>query len=114
MTRLSLSLALFLFVATAAMAQQFADPQFDANVAHPAYTGLHPLVLVDEAHNNFHTAHGRYKPFADLLKSDGYAVSPSKQKFTSEALKGCTILVVANAQGAPLMRRPEAANPAFE
>jgi S1-C subfamily serine protease len=114
MTRLCLSLGLLLCIAAGAVAQQFADPQFDANVAHPAYTGLHPIVLVDEAHNNFHTAHGRYKPFADLLKSDGYAVSSSKQKFTSEALKGCTILVVANAQGAPLMRRPEAANPAFD
>ena len=30
------------------------------------------------------------------------------------SLKGCVVLVVANAQGAPMMRRPEAANPAFE
>ena len=72
------------------------------------------MVFLDEAHNNFHTAGGRYKPFADLLKNDGYAVTPNTKKFTSETLKGCEVLVVANAQGAPLMRSPEAANSAFE
>jgi S1-C subfamily serine protease len=97
-----------------AWAQQFADPEFDARVDRPAYTSSHPLVLIDEAHNNFHTADGRYKPFADVLKNDGYSVEPSKEKLTIDRLKGCVVLVVANAQGAPVMRRPEAANPAFE
>ena len=96
-----------------AWAQQFADPEFDAKVDRPAYTSSHPLVLIDEAHNNFHTADGRYKPFADVFKNDGYSVEPSKQKLTLDALKGCAVLVVANAQGAPVMRRPEAANSAF-
>ncbi len=112
--RLLFALALFMSARSGAMAQQFADPEFDAKVDRPAFTDRHPSVFLDEAHNNFHTADGRYKPFADLVKNDGYAVTPSKHKFSSQTLKGCAILVVANAQGAPLMRSPEAANPAFE
>src|SRR5271157_4587339 len=111
---LSFAIALFMSVRTGAMAQQFADPEFDAKVDRPAFKNRHPVVLIDEAHNNFHTADGRYKPLADLLKNDGYTVTPNKNKFTSETLKSCAILVVSNAQGAPLMRSPEAANPAFE
>ncbi len=84
-----------------AIAQQFADPEFDAKVDRPAYPDRHPVVLLDEAHNNFHTADGRYKPFADLLRNDGYDVKPNKNKFTSETLKDCAVLVIANAQGCP-------------
>jgi len=44
---------------------QVADPNFKATVDNPAYK-KGPKVLFDEAHNNFHTTGGRYKPFADL------------------------------------------------
>jgi hypothetical protein len=95
-------------------AQQVADPSFDTKVAKPAYSkSTHPRVLFDEAHNNFHTASGRYKPFADLITSDGYAVTPNKVKFTPDALKGFDVLVISNALGAPQMGAPEASNPAF-
>ena len=104
----------FLSIGTGAMAQQFADPEFDSKVDRPAFTDRHPVVFIDEAHNNFHTGDGRYKPFADLLRNDGYTVSPNKEKFTPEALKDCAILVVSNALGSPRMRSPQAANPAFE
>ncbi|MFN2481081.1 MAG: DUF4350 domain-containing protein [Pyrinomonadaceae bacterium] len=94
--------------------QQVADPNFDTKVAKPAYAkSRHPKVLFDEAHNNFHTAGGRYKPFADLITSDGYAVTPNRVKFTRDALKGFNILVISNALGAPQMGTPEASNPAF-
>ena len=112
--RLSFAIALLIYAKTVAMAQQFADPGFDATVDRPAYTDQHPTVLLDEAHNNFHTAGGRYRPFAELIKNDGYNVTPNTKKFTADALKGCAILVVANAQGAPMMRSPEASKPAFE
>jgi hypothetical protein len=92
---------------------QVADPNFDATVAHPAYQKNGPKVLFDEAHNNFHTASGRYKPFADLITSDGYQITPNKQKFSAETLKGFDLLVISNALGAPRMNAPEAANPAF-
>ena len=47
----------------------------------------HPRVLFDEAHHNFHTAGGRYKPFADLMTSDGYEVIPNREKFSREVLE---------------------------
>lgn len=71
------------------------------------------MVLFDEAHNNFHTASGRYKPFADLITNDGYQVTPNKQKFSAETLKGFKILVISNALGNQRMGTAEASNPAF-
>jgi hypothetical protein len=94
---------------------QQADPNFNTKVAHPAYSsGLkHPRVLFDEAHHNFHTAGGRYKPFAELMTSDGYAIIPNREKFARDALKKGDILVIANALGAEGMGQPGAADPAF-
>jgi hypothetical protein len=97
----------------AGFAQQVADPDFDTKVANPAYTKKHPKVFLDEAHHNFHTAGGRYKPFADLITSDGYQVIPYTEKFSIESLKGCDVLVISNALGARAMGSPEASNPAF-
>lgn len=103
LVRLSLSLlgllALLLAGAPAALAQQVADSNFDASVARPAYTDRHPRVLFDEAHRNFHTSDGRYKPFADLIRNDGYEVTPNQQPFSTESLRGYDILVIANAVG---------------
>jgi hypothetical protein len=92
---------------------QMADPNFDARVAKPAYAKGGPKVLFDEAHQNFHTASGRYKPFADLITNDGYQITPNKQKFSAGVLKGYDVLVISNALGAERMNMPEAANPAF-
>jgi hypothetical protein len=89
--------------------QQQSDPNFDARIERPAYTKSHPKVLVDEAHNNFHTATGRYKPFADLITNDGYQVTANKEKFTKESLVGFNILVISNAMGP----RGQRATPAF-
>jgi hypothetical protein len=76
---------------------QRSDPGFDVSVARPALTGLHPRVAIDEAHNNFHTANGRYKPFADLMANDGFVVSRNAGPLDSQALACCEILVIANA-----------------
>lgn len=92
---------------------QTADADFDASVPKPAYSKQGPKVLFDEAHNNFHTAMGRYKPFVDLITNDGYQVTPNKQKFTPETLEGYRILIIANALGHQRMGAPEASNPAF-
>ena len=110
---LSLLAALPLVLSVAASAQQVADPNFDAKIAKPTYAKDGPRVLFDEAHNNFHTATRRYKPFADLITSDGYRVTPNTLKLTREVLKGFRIFVTANALGAPSMGTPEASNPAF-
>jgi len=108
-----LLVSLLLLLSVLSLAQQVADPDFDVTVKKPAYTTKHPVVFLDEAHHNFHTASGRYKPFADLITNDGYKVIPSKQKFTKESLKGCDVLVISNALGSAMMGSPEASNPAF-
>jgi hypothetical protein len=92
---------------------QRADVLFDVRVTRPAYITAHPRVLIDEAHRNFHTVSGRYRPFANLISNDGYIVSPNKEKFTRNVLEACDILVIANAMGAESMRSPGAEKPAF-
>lgn len=79
-------------------AQQVADPNFNPRIDHPQYTANGgPTVMLDEAHFNFHTVEGRYKPFAELLRRDGYRVLPFRDKFSRDSLKGLQILVIANA-----------------
>jgi S1-C subfamily serine protease len=90
---------------------QRADVDFDTEVARPAYTAEHPRVFIDEAHHNFLTAGGRYKPIADLLTSDGYKVAPGANPFTRDVLAGCDVLVVANAMGGAA--QADAGKPAF-
>jgi hypothetical protein len=84
-------------------AQQLPDPEFNTNVANPAYSKTEPRVLFDEAHHNFHTTDGRYKPFADLLRNDGYRVVRNRQPFSKETLNSFKVLVIANALGAEEM-----------
>lgn len=92
------ALALALFVSTNANAQQVADPEFKPKIEKPAFAeGKGPLVLLDEAHFNFHTATGRYQSFAELLRRDGYVVNASKAPFSKESLKAAKVLVIANA-----------------
>jgi hypothetical protein len=77
---------------------QVADTAFDAHVGKPAFpAGRGPHVLLDEAHNNFHTVAGRYAPFAKILRQDGFVVDPLHSPFSDETLAPATILVIANA-----------------
>ena len=96
------ALCLLLALAAAeARAQQVPDPNFKPPIAAPAYReGRGPVVMVDEAHNNFHTAYGRYLAFADLLRRDGYRVVPNTAPFSRESLKRGKVLVIANAVNA--------------
>lgn len=84
--------------------QDRGDTGFNANVAHPAYPKHHPKVLFDEAHNNSYTSFGVYKPFADLITSDGYKVVPNKETFSKRSLAGYEVLVIVNASGPPGQR----------
>ena len=77
---------------------QRSDPEFNTRVAQPAYSNRHPLVLFDEAHNN-DTSSGRYKPFTDLIGSDGYQVMQNSSRFSSRTLKGYQVVVIVNASG---------------
>jgi hypothetical protein len=82
------------------LAQQAPDPEFNTSVDNPAYKKEGPRVSFDEAHHNFHTAEGRYKPFVDLLLNDGYRVIRNRQPFTKATLSSYKVLVISNALGA--------------
>lgn len=105
--------ALLFVLSSTALAQQIADPHFNAKVDGPAYSKNFPRVLFDEAHNNSETTNGRYKPFADLLFNDGYHLAVNRQPFTKETLKTLKILVIVNPLGAEDMDDDGAAGPAF-
>jgi hypothetical protein len=111
MLRMACLVAAALFGAhTAFGQQQVVDPDFRPNVMNPAYAGNGPVVAIDEAHGNFHTMGGQYRPFAELLKADGYRVRPSTAKFAAGAFAGVDLLVIANAEadGGPAFTAAEA------
>jgi len=91
-------LMLGLALATIGWSQdQTADETFHFDNPDPAFApGSGPLVCVDAAHNNFHTANGRYRPFAQLLRGDGYRVEGFDATFSLEALDRCDLLVIAS------------------
>ena len=105
--------ALLLSMCVTAMAQQQADPEFNTSIANPAYKKEGPRVMFDEAHHNFHTSDGRYKPFVDLLLNDGYRVIRNRQSFSKTRLSGFKILVIADALGAEEMDDEGADKSAF-
>ncbi len=76
------------------------DRAFDTRVGDPAYPAEGPVVLYDEGHRNVHTTTEGYKPFADLLRSDGYTVRVSQQPFSTGTLQGVSVLVLVLARGA--------------
>jgi hypothetical protein len=75
-----------------------ADLEYKPPIPRPAYaSGKGPRVAIDEAHQNFHTAIGRYKPFAELLRRDGYRVGRFRKAFSAKSLEGVDVLVISNA-----------------
>jgi hypothetical protein len=98
-TRASLSVAAGLLLAgAAASGQQVADTSFSPPVPNPAYKeGTGPLVVLDEAHQNFHTISGRYLAFVKLVRRDGYRIAGNTEKFSAASLQDARILVIANA-----------------
>lgn len=75
-----------------------ADTSFEPSVPDPAYPiGTGPLVMVDEAHFNFHTIDGRFAPFAELLRRDGFVVTSVREGFKRSSLERGHILVIAGA-----------------
>jgi len=93
--------------------QQVVDTAFKATVAKPAYTARGPTVAIDEAHSNFHTAAGQYKPFADLLTADGYRVIASTRQFEPGTLAGVDVLVIANARNLAALQAGDLTKPAL-
>ena len=99
MRRFALPLALIALAVAppAAAQQQMTDPDFRPTVARPAFAADGPVVVIDGAHNNFHTVDGRYSPFAALLRADGYQVRGGNAPFDAGGLDGVDVLVIANA-----------------
>jgi hypothetical protein len=96
--RIAIAFAVLITTYSTLSAQQVADTLFTPKVGTPAFKeGAGPVVLIDEAHNNFHTAAGRYLAFARLLRKDGYIVQSLREPFTRATLGNARILVIANA-----------------
>jgi hypothetical protein len=104
---------LLLVVAVSALGQQQPDPEFNTSVENSAYSRNGPRVMFDEAHHNFHTADGRYKPFADLMTNDGYQMIRNRKPFSKQSLSSFKVLVIANALGAEEMDDEGSDNSAF-
>jgi hypothetical protein len=84
-----------------ACAPQRADEDFKPVISTPAFRNstASPRVCIDAGHNNSHTADGLYRPFATLLRSDGYRVSGIRAKFEDGVPSECAIVVIVNAAG---------------
>jgi hypothetical protein len=92
---------LILQMATIATAQQVSDTLFIPPIAKPAHIkGTGPVVMIDEAHHNFHTARGRFRPFALLLERDGFKIKRGTDSFSEASLRGVSVLVISNALSA--------------
>lgn len=89
---------LIFLLSACVIAQQAADTSFTpANKTMTFRDSNKPIVLVDEAHNNFHTMSGRYQAFAKVLQSDGFIVKPNTSLFNLDSLQNADILVISNA-----------------
>ncbi len=96
------SLAILLLVSVAGAvdvaAQQLPNVEYRPAVKRPAFTvDTGPRVVIDDMHHNFHTANGRYRPFADLLRRDGYRVDGLGKKIDNDVLQTIDTLVIVNA-----------------
>lgn len=77
---------------------QSGDPDFVPRDRPAAFTAAAPSLLIDRGHVNFHTADGRYAPFARLARAAGFRVDGA-DGWHERALGTDTVLVVANAMG---------------
>ncbi|KGJ86752.1 DUF4350 domain-containing protein [Colwellia psychrerythraea] len=90
--------SLIIFISLSIHAQQLGDTSFTPKNTTRTFSATQsPVVLLDEAHHNFHTMDGRYRPFVDILKSDGYSVEQNKTRFTKDSLSHADILIISNA-----------------
>ena len=62
-----------LFILFSINGQQSADVEIEINIKNPQFeNNKGPRIVIDQSHNNFHQMSGRFKPFSDLMISDGY------------------------------------------
>lgn len=81
---------------------QRADLGWRPAAHHARFAGeSSPTVTIDASHHNGSDPRwwGRYWPFANLLRADGYRVRTSEGRFDAASLAGTDVLVIANASG---------------
>ncbi len=64
------------------------------NPKYPRWSGK--TIYFDEAHNNYFSISNKFKPFAELLKADGYKTKPLHLKFKKGTLNRDDILIIAD------------------
>lgn len=75
-------------------AQQTADEQIFIKIENPQFENNNgPRIVIDQSHNNFHQMSGRFKPFSDLMISDGYQLDSI---INLKKLQKNDILVISN------------------
>lgn len=89
----------FAFVTAGCSSGDKVDSNFDTRVANPSYAQDGPLVLFDEVHHNVHRARKSYRPFVELIESDGYRVERGTGAISAAELAPFDILIVAGALG---------------
>lgn len=78
--------------------QQEADNDYHPSFEDPLFElGKGPLMLIDQAHNNFHTLEGNYAPFGKIAMLNGFRVIANEKRIEKNSLKDVSILVIANA-----------------
>jgi hypothetical protein len=98
MYRIIIILHFLLLSVTNCLSQAIPDSLFLPAIADPIYpSSSGPVIHIDEAHHNYHTAAERFFPFAKCLQADGYRIAVNKNRFTPESLEGIKILVISNA-----------------
>lgn len=89
------------------------DRSFAVDISDPTFPlGEGPSVIIDEAHNNFHAMDGTYRPFAELLKQDGYVMLRGGQSLDRALLDSCRIFVISDAQPPRRVDAPPTFSPA--
>jgi len=97
LTAFALSFAAVALATPSPAQEQMGDPDFRPVVAHPAYAGEGPHILLDEAHGGVQTMAGRYAGFAALVRADGYRITSGTTKLDQPgALDGVDVLVISN------------------
>lgn len=104
-TRIIISALLFLLIPASVLfgyaytQSQHADYGWDIVLHRITFREKHPVVVIDRTHHNAHTARGKYRPFAEMMRMDGCDVTTGKSSFSAKSLKDTDVLVIVNASG---------------